>query len=452
MSSTETPQHTRAAEDAVPRRGFHGIPRFLVILLGVAALWILMTGINAQRDILAPVFFTANLIIVAYPVQHRLNRLGVPRIIGAIVSGLIVMAILIGFFGSLAWAVMMFVQEIPQYQDRFTVLYDQLLTQLRSFGVSETQLLEQLQRQFSPSNIVTLVQGALSQLTGVAAILVVLVTVIFVSLIDSMSLDARGRVLRRTKPALASALLDFTQGVRRYWVVSTLFGVIVALFDVAVLIYLGVPLPWVWGLLAFLTNYIPNVGFVLGVIPPAIMALVANDPLTALIVVVAYSVINFVIQSIIQPKFTGESVGVTATVSFISLLFWSWALGPLGAILALPATLLFKTLLVDTDPQLRWINVLFASDPEGGEPLAGQVDPAVRDSDDGPDSPVEAARDEDPHREAHPPGVTAPGSETAEGAEPGHRATNDLPVREEPAGAEGDGSRIGASAADRPRD
>ena len=370
-------------------------PQFLLILGGLAAGWIVVTGLHELSGIVAPIFLMTNLFIVAYPVQHKLNQWRVPRIIGAVVTGLIIAAIMVLFVGSLSWAVAMFVQEIPQYQGSFLTLYNQAVEWLRGMGVSETQLLEQVQRQISPSNLVSVLQSTVSGLTGMFTMLAIVVTVAFVALIDSLSTDRRAGLLMESKPVLATALLDFTRGVRRYWVVSSLFGLIVAVMDVAVLLYLGVPLAWVWGLLAFLTNYIPNVGFVLGVVPPAIMALIANDGVTALIVVIAYSVINFVMQSIIQPKFTGESVGVTATVSLVSLLFWSWALGPLGAILALPATLLLKTVLVDIDPQLRWLNVLFASDPAQGEPLPGHghhVDP-----DDFPeDVPTDGGAGEDP--------------------------------------------------------
>ena len=91
------------------------------------------------------------------------------------------------------------------------------------------------------------------------------------------------------------------------------------------------------------------------------MALLEGSWWDAFWVVVAYLTLNFVIQSIIQPKFTGESVGVTPFISFLSLLFWYWVLGPLGALLALPATLLVKALLVDADPRARWINLLISS-------------------------------------------------------------------------------------------
>ena len=342
------------------------LPQFVLLLGGLAAGWIAVMGVNELSGILGPLFLTLNLFIVVYPLQHRLNRWGVPRIIGATVSGLLVIAVLLAFLGSLAWAVGMFVREIPQYQGSFITLYAQLIAWLQQLGVSETQLFEQAQRTFSPSNIVSMVQSALSSLTGVVSMLVVTVTIIFVALIDSISMDERAKALAESKPTVANALVNFAQGVRRYWVVSSVFGLIVAAFDVAVLMYLGVPLAFVWGLLSFLTNYIPNIGFVLGLVPPAIMALIANDAMTALLVLLAYSVINFVIQSVIQPKFAGESIGVTAGVSLLSLLFWSWALGPLGAILGLPATLLVKTLIIDIDPHLRWLNVFFSSDPNQG--------------------------------------------------------------------------------------
>ena len=101
------------------------------------------------------------------------------------------------------------------------------------------------------------------------------------------------------------------------------------------------------------------------------MALLANDPLTALYVVIFYSVINFVIQAVIQPKFNGDAVGVTATVALLSLLLWSSVLGALGALLALPMTLLVKALFIDPDPRLRWLNTLISNDPEGTtEPAA----------------------------------------------------------------------------------
>ena len=123
--------------------------------------------------------------------------------------------------------------------------------------------------------------------------------------------------------------------MRRYWIVTTVFGLIVALMDLGYLWALGIPLAGVWAVLAFVTNYIPNIGFVIGMIPPTMMGLLEGGWLDALAVILGFSVINLVMQSFIQPKFTGDAVGVTPMVSFVSVLLWSLVLGPLGALLAL---------------------------------------------------------------------------------------------------------------------
>ncbi|WP_226344248.1 AI-2E family transporter [Agilicoccus flavus] len=353
-----------------------GVPRLVVVLATLALAWLAISGVQALKDIVAPLLLTLNLFIVAYPVQTRLTRIGLPRWIGAIVSGLIVFAILIVFFGSLTWALTEMITQIPQYQSSFSRLYGQLVQLLHGFGINEGQVLQQAQQQFNPSSITGVLTGALSGVGGMLSLIAVVVTIIFMAMIDSISFPQRLQVAARTQPRVVDALTQFSGGVRRYWIVSSIFGLIVAALDVGVLLYLGVPLALVWGLLAFLTNYIPNIGFLLGIVPPALMALLANDPRTALIVIVAYCVINFIVQSVIQPKFNGDAVGVTATLSLLSLLFWAWVLGPLGALLALPATLLCKNLLIDIDPRTQWLNAFLASDPETGDP---QIDPATGD-------------------------------------------------------------------------
>ena len=83
----------------------------------------------------------------------------------------------------------------------------------------------------------------------------------------------------------------------------------------------------------------------------------------AITVIVVYCVLNFVIQSVLQPKFVGDAVGLTTTMSFLSLIIWAFLLGPLGAILAVPASLLFKAVLLDVDPDARWLQLFFGDEP-----------------------------------------------------------------------------------------
>jgi predicted PurR-regulated permease PerM len=145
--------------------------------------------------------------------------------------------------------------------------------------------------------------------------------------------------------------------------VSTVFGGLVAVGDGIGLALLGVPAAVLWGVLSFITNYVPNIGFVLGLVPPALLGLLAGGWGKLIAVVVLYAVLNFVIQTLIQPHFVGDSVGLSTTVTFVALLFWGWVMGALGALLAIPLTLLVKALLVDVDPRGHWLDVLLREEP-----------------------------------------------------------------------------------------
>jgi predicted PurR-regulated permease PerM len=145
--------------------------------------------------------------------------------------------------------------------------------------------------------------------------------------------------------------------------VSTVFGAIVAVGDWIALTWIGIPAAALWALLAFVTNYIPNIGFVLGLVPPALLGLLDGGWGELLLIVIVYSVLNFVVQTLVQPRFVGDSVGLSMTITFLAVLFWGWVLGALGAFLAVPLTLLVKALLVDVDPHGHWLDVLLREEP-----------------------------------------------------------------------------------------
>ena len=360
MTSIETP--------ATP--GDQGTHRALRLVIGAAAVVVLMLGVSQFADIVGPFFLALNIMIVVWPVQRWLAR-RVPRVVASIASGLLAITVLGLFFWALGWAASLFVQEIPLYKDQFQTMYDQALNMLSQFGVTSSTIIDQL-KTINPTSVVSVVGSLISNVSGVVSLLVIVISVLLFMIVDSIDFQTRmERLGERHNPVLVRALQSFAQGVRSYWVTSTVFGLGVALLTYGGLAVYGIPLAIVWAVLSFVTNYIPNVGFVIGLVPAAVMGLLAKGPIGGLYVIALYAIINFVIQSVIQPKVTGDAVGVTSTVSFMSLLVWAFVLGPLGALLALPATLFIKALVVDADPRSRWINAIIASNPKTSseEPL-----------------------------------------------------------------------------------
>ena len=334
----------------------------ILLLAGLAFGWIAVNGMKELSSIIGPIFLALNLIVVAYPIKTALVRRGMPQWVGALLATLAVLVALILFFWSIVWAVTSLVNELPHYGSKFDQLQRDGLKYLERFGVDQSTIDEQL-RSIDSGKIMGWVTQAASVLSGVFSLLAVVVTMLFFLAMDSMGFSRRMEIAGKHHSGLVRAFNAFSHGVRKYWIVSTVFGLIVAVLDYGVLLALGVPLALVWGVLAFVTNYIPNIGFVIGLLPPTILALVANGPATALWVIIIYSVLNFSIQSVLQPKFTGDAVGINATTAFLSLVFWAYVFGALGALLAIPCTLLVKSLLIDRDPRARWINQFIASDP-----------------------------------------------------------------------------------------
>ena len=346
------------------------------IILTVAAIVVGCTGIYMLHGLLAPAFFALTLVITVRPLVALASRYHVPRPISAVGAIILIYTFVIGLFAALGVAIAQLVETLPDYSGKFEAIWTQLQTLLGRFGVDQSTLMSQVSRMLDTSRIVMLAQGMLSQVTSFGSVLMIMALTVVFLMFDMSRIELRARALMILKPEIAAALAGFAKAVRSYWLVSTIFGLIVAVLDVVALGLLGVPMAVTWGVLSFITNYIPNIGFFIGLIPPALLALVDSGPWTALWVVVAYAALNFVIQTLIQPKFTGDAVGLNTTTTFLSLLFWAEVIGALGTILAIPLTLFVKALLIDSDPRSRWVSIFLSA---GDAPVRApdEIEPEV---------------------------------------------------------------------------
>ena len=347
-----------AAEDReAPAERLQG-EAIVIIVAGLAGS---CAGIYFARALIGPAFFALTLVITVRPLVSWASRHHVPRSMSAVGAILLIYAFVLMMFAALGIAIAQLVDTLPDYAVKFQAIWGGIQEMLARFGVDQSALFGQISQAMDTGRIVMVAQGLLAQITNFGSILSVMALTVIFLMFDMSRIEVRAQALTILKPGIAGALADFAGAVRSYWLVSTVFGLIVAVFDVIALGFLGVPMAVTWGVLSFITNYIPNIGFFLGVIPPALLALVDSGPWTALWVVVAYSVLNFVIQSLIQPKFTGDAVGLNTTTTFLSLLFWSQVIGALGTILAVPLTLFVKCVLIDSDSRSRWVGIFLSA-------------------------------------------------------------------------------------------
>jgi predicted PurR-regulated permease PerM len=362
------------------------LPRGLIVLLALAAMVVVVAGLRAFAEILGPVFLALMLTVAVHPLIPRLRRAGAPTWLAVAVTLLTVFAIVLGLAASLALSVAQLATLLPTYQDRFAALVQDAVAWLNGLGVGAEQVRAALDR-VDFGAVAGVLTSLLVGLAGAFSNLLFILAVLLFMGLDAAGFPSRLRAIAHVRPDVATAFNSFARGTRSYLLVSTVFGLIVAVFDGVALWWMGIPLPVLWGLLAFITNYIPNVGFIIGLVPPALLALLEGGPRLMVIVIVVYSVINFVIQSVIQPKYVGDAVDLSLSLTFLSLVIWTWIIGPLGAILAIPLTLLTKALLLDIDPHTRWMNTLVT--------MGAPPEPDSRDGD-------EPASDERPGSDERP--------------------------------------------------
>ena len=339
------------------------LPRWLLIIVGVAATLVAALGVREFAGVLGPVFLALVLSIAVHPLRELAARRRLPGWLGAIFSLIGVYAIVAGLFGILVIAGIQFAELAESYAPQFQAFVQQVGERLQALGVSQEKL-QGIVNGLDPGKLVGVLTSLVGGIAGVLSNIFFLITLLFFTVSDAGSFATKlGRISPRGQ-RLAEAFRLFARGTRQYLAVATIFGAIVAVCDVAALWILDIRYAWLWGLLAFITNYIPNIGFLIGVVPPAVIALLDKGVGTAIAVVVIYSVVNFVIQTIIQPRVVGTTVGLSSTLTFLSLIVWATILGATGALLAVPLTLFVKSLLIDVAPEHDWVTPLLSSGDE----------------------------------------------------------------------------------------
>jgi predicted PurR-regulated permease PerM len=353
---------TAVATTPMATAGGSSLPRGVVILLGSATAVIAVGGMFVASWLIGPLLLALIIVIGVSPIQGWLRRRGWPAWAATLSLVVVIYGSLLVLTLFLVASVSQLAALLSQNAGKAQQLVASLTAALNRVGIDPSQARStagtaDLSKLAAPlGDLLSGVGSLLSSLVFILALLLFLTA-------ESNGTARRMAMIGQERPHMIAALDGFVHGTRNYLIVTAVFGFIVAVLDGAALAIMGIPLALLWAVLSFLTNFVPNIGFIIGLVPPALLALLTGGWQLALAVVVVYCVLNMVIQSLIQPRFIGDSVGLSATVTFLALLFWAWVLGPLGALLAIPVTLLVKAVLVDSDPRAQWVEALLGSEP-----------------------------------------------------------------------------------------
>jgi AI-2 transport protein TqsA len=354
QSSDSAPVPEGRSESARRLATFRGgLPRGTTILVGLAAGTVVAFGIGGIRGILAPVLLTLILTICANPVRVALEKRGVPHGLATGSVILTVFVLLAGFTYTVIIAFAQFATMLPNYSSQIAKLGTTITSWLSSLGIGPEQI-QQLTKGFSPGTILSFASGVLGSVVSITAGLVIVLTMLILMSADATYVPTIMRQLGRRQPDMVAAIGGYAKSVRVYMVWTTVLGIIQGVLNTIALVILHVPAPLLWGLLSFLCSFIPNIGYFFAIAPPIVFGFFIGGWPTVIAIIIVYGIINAVVQSIVQPRVIGGAVALSQTLTFFSVLFWAVVIGPIGAILAIPLTLMVRMLLVDSNPDAHW--------------------------------------------------------------------------------------------------
>jgi AI-2 transport protein TqsA len=332
------------------------------LLVSLSSLVIIIAGVKAAAGLLGPVLFSLFIVLVTAPLVEWLRRRRVPNWLSYVLVVLGVVAIGLLLIGFLGISVAQLTDALPAYRSRLEAQLAALVDWLTDRGFEASDVIEL--DLINPGRIIQLVisfiRGLLNTLSNAGLTLFIFIYMLVGSASFSKKLN---RSLGQANPML-SRIQGFSRSISVYLFIKTGLGALTAIGQTLLLWFLGVDFAILWGVLSFLFNYIPNIGYIVALIPPMIMALLEFGVGKALAVFVGYALINNFFDMVIAPRYLGKGLDLSTLVTFLAVIFWTWVLGPIGAFLALPLTVMLKKLLLEPFADTRLLATLIGADDQ----------------------------------------------------------------------------------------
>lgn len=335
------------------------------LLVASAAFVVLVAGLRAAAGIVVPFLLALFVSVICAPPLFALQERGLPRWL-ALLLVISAVAVLFGGLGVvLGSSVNEFTAKVPSYEVRLRGLIDAATSYLAGLGLRDQ--IAEARSLVNAGALLGFVRNLVAALgSALTNAFFVLLTTIFI-LLEATTF--RGKLAAATgDPEASTARFELIlTHVRRYLAIKTLTSLATGLLVAVALSLVGVDFVFLWGLLAFLLNFVPSIGSFIAAVPGVLQALVQLGWGSALVVAALYLVINLGIGSGVEPRVMGRSVGLSTLVVFASLVFWGWVLGPVGMLLSVPLTMAVKVAL-ESDPATRGAAVLLGPAVEPRRP------------------------------------------------------------------------------------
>jgi AI-2 transport protein TqsA len=327
------------------------------LLVSLACVVIVIVGMRYAAGILSPILLALFVVMGLSPILGWLRRRGLPPWLAIVIVLLGFLAFAGAFVGVLASSTGQLDSQLPIYEENLGEMLDDGQVWFTAHGVDVSGL---------ASDVLTAekIMGWASSLLGsvVDALSNVVLMLFIVIFMLSQVYSFPGTMYQKLKLSkrFEQSFKEFGNVTRSYIFTKGWLAALASVVNIAVYFAFGVDFALLWGLLFFVLSFIPNIGFVISVIPPFCITLLENGLTRAVLVLAVVIVLNTVVDNVIAPRFMGRSVGLSTLAVFLSLVIWAWVLGPVGALISVPLTLMVKLLFLDSYEGTRSLSLFLS--------------------------------------------------------------------------------------------
>jgi len=324
-------------------------------LLTAAALVVIIYGLAKAQSIVVPIMVAVFLAIICAPAVSWMTRKKVPVGVAVLIVVIVLLALFSGFGAIVGSSVNEFTAFAAQYQARFDGLVSSASQWFEAHDIDPQSL--DILTMLQPGKLINMLGGVLKNLAGVLSNLFLIILTMIFMLLEAATFPLKMRAAVRFGGIDIENIGQIVGQIQRYLGIKTATSLATGLLVGVWTAVIGLEFAVVWGLLAFLLNYIPSIGSIVAAVPAVLLGLVQGGIGYALLVAAGYVVVNVAIGNFIEPYLLGLTLGLSTLVVFLSLVFWGWMWGSIGMLLSVPLTMIIKILFENTD-DLKWVAVM----------------------------------------------------------------------------------------------
>ena len=318
--------------------------RLFRVTIFVAASFIIIAGMMMAESFITLILLAVFVSIIGVHPVSWLDRKKVPHWLSVTIVLLGFILIISGLSGIVGSSVSSFTSHLGKYENRLSAILASLNGDLSQYGINlSTDRLTQL---FDPGKVLDFTASTLGQLGNVMSNTALIFFIVLFILLEMQSIGLKAKALgaASSKKSMEN-LTRIEKSVRHYLVIKTFVSLLTGILVGLLLWILGVEYAILWGLIAFLLNYIPNIGSIIAAIPAVMFTWIQLGFAHAVWAMIIFAVVNLLIGYMIEPKVMGKGMGLSTLVVFLSLIIWGYVLGIVGMFLSVPLTMTIKIIL-----------------------------------------------------------------------------------------------------------